>query len=335
MLSRWYPPGALHQWVFEFLRLYCQTPGEFMEFVRNLEQKRNGARSADHGLLQMGYVNKQQLLDYFLYVSGGVGVAVGNPLARIYDALIHWDVFSEIPLASSGMRADFQINFIVVQDYQRRGVLENIVKGPHSLFLKYRMATAAIVVEKDGQESIGSGSVVSHNGRTFVLTNRHVIDPQDKIAIKYVHLADQRHPPPDTSLIISKTDDLAAFATSVPEHFPSFSLGDAGHILQEVILLGFPKIPLTVKPHLTAHSGEINAIVETRTGERLYLISNYASPGSSGGPLIDYRGLLVGVVSDSLEAEYEKPHLLFQHSAAVTLDRVRQFVQNEVMVAMM
>ncbi|HTT46782.1 MAG TPA: serine protease, partial [Pseudolabrys sp.] len=262
---------------------------------------------------------------------GGGGVSVGNVLARIYDSLVYWDVFSEIPL-SGNLIFDFQINFLVVQNYQQRGILENIVKGPALIPARYNAAIAAIVIEKDKQESIGSGSVVSHNGKVFVLTNRHVVDPSEQIKICKVLLADKDYPPPSPSnLVISNNDDLAAFPISVPEDGPKFSLGDAAYVLQEVILLGFPKIPLTKRPHLTAHSGEINATIVTRNDEELYLISNYASPGSSGGPLIDYRGLIIGVVSDSLEAEYEEA--IFQHSAAVTLPRVRMFLESKVLSA--
>jgi hypothetical protein len=103
--------------------------------------------------------------------------------------------------------------------------------------------------------------------------------------------------------------------------------------------MGYPKIPFTLRPHLTIHSGEINVTIETRTGERLYLISNYASSGSSGGPLFDYRGMLVGVLVQRLEGEYdegdsaadkEAKRFLFQHSAAVTLERVRTFLDEKV-----
>lgn len=325
MQGRWYFPGLLHQNVFDFFRLHCRTAEEFEEFVRRLEQKIPSSAKAQSGLLKAGYVSKQQLLDYFFEVSGGLGVSVGNPLARIYDALIYWDVLSELPGASSGMRFDFQINFMVVQLYQEKEILENIIKGPGILVPRYYPATAAIIVEKDNQESIGSGAVTCHNGRTFILTNRHVVDPNEGIKIKEIFLADRSFPAPATGLVLSDKDDLAAFPISLPNGHPRFFLGDTSYSLQEVILLGFPKIPSTIKPHLTAHRGEINATIETRRNEQLYLVSNYASPGSSGGPLIDYRGLLIGIISDSLEGEYEGSGSMFQHSAAVTLDRVRQF----------
>lgn len=328
MRAKWYLPGPVHQHVFDFLRLHCQMSAQFEEFVLRTEEKQKSSNLMEPGLLKLGFVSKQQLLTYLSEVSGGAGISTGNQLARIYDALIYWDVFSEIPIGFSGMRFDFRINFDLVKYYQATRVLENIVKGPGILLSRYYPATAAIIVEKNNQESIGSGAVVSWNERTFVLTNKHVINPNEGIAIKSIFLAESEYQPPH-SVILSDADDLAAFPILLPDAHPRFFLGPESYTLQDVVLLGFPKIPLTIRPHFTAHSGEINATIDTRNGEMLYLISNYASPGSSGGPLIDYRGFLIGVVSDSLEAEYEESAMPFQHSAAVTRERVQAFLQEK------
>ena len=331
MRNRWYSPGSVHQIVFDFLRSYCQHPDLLVNFALRYREK-YPANNADSNVLRAGLVTKLQLTTYFGEISGGGGFAIGNELARIYDALVYWDVFTELPFSQPGLLYDFRINFLNVAYYKSRMVLENIVKGPGVLGWRYYPATAAIVIEKVGQEFIGSGSVVSHNGASFILTNKHVVDPKADIRIKHFYLGgNASSPPPPSGLILCENDDLAAFPISLPETHPRFFLGNESYVLQEVILFGYPKIPLTMRPHLTLHSGEINATIETRNGEQLYLISNYASPGSSGGPLIDYRGMLVGVVSDSLEAEYEGEHSLFQHSAAVTLDRVQKFIEGKVL----
>jgi S1-C subfamily serine protease len=330
MRTRWYAPGSVHQIVFDFLRLHCQHPDMLVNFVQQCAEKHPN-ESVDPNILRAGLITKLQLTTYFGEASGGVGFAVGNELARIYDALVYWDVFTEFPFSQRGLIYDFRINFMNVAYYEYRKVLENIVKGPGVLQWRYYPATAAIIVEKEDKELIGSGSIVSHNGQTFVLTNKHVLDPDAGIKFKHFFLADNLHEAPVSKIIKSESDDLAAFSISLPESHPKFFLGNESFVLQEVILFGFPKIPRTKRPHLTAHSGEINATIETWDGERLYLISNYASPGSSGGPLIDYRGLLVGVVSDRLEAEYDEEPSLFQHSAAVTLDRLQTFIEGRVL----
>jgi Trypsin-like peptidase domain len=330
MRSRWYAPGSVHQIVFNFLRDYCQHPDLLANFAQRYKEK-NRNDDVNPMALRAGLITKSQLVIYIGDTSGGGGFAVGNELARIFDALIYWDVFTEFPLSERGLMIDFRINFSNVAYYEERKVLENIVKGPGILHLRYYPATVAIIVDKKGLESIGSGSVVSHNGKTFLLTNRHVVDPSDGIAIKSVLLADEPRTGPFPQPILSETDDLAALPFSVPEMHPRFYLGHEAFPLQEVILFGYPKIPLSTRPHLTVHSGEINAKIQIRGDEELFLISNYASPGSSGGPLIDYRGLLIGVVSDSLEAHYEGDASIFQHSAAVSLDRVQQFIQSRVL----
>jgi S1-C subfamily serine protease len=330
MRNRWYAPGSVHQLVFEFLRSYCRHPEMLVNFGRHYSEK-HPTDKADPNILRAGLVTKLQLTSYFGESAGGLGFAVGNELARIYDALVYWDVFTEFPFSQRGLVYDFRVNFMNVDYYESRRVLENIVKGPGILHWRYYPATVAIIVDKRRQETIGSGSVVSHNGKTFVLTNKHVVDPSDDIIIKSFFLAAEEHAAPTSQLILAEGDDLAAFSLSLPESHPRFFLGHESFPLQEVILFGYPKIPLTMRPHLTVHSGEVNARIQIRDGEELYLISNYASPGSSGGPFIDYRGLLIGVVSDSLEAHYEGERSIFQHSAAVPLDRVQRFIESRVL----
>ncbi|MBX9777550.1 MAG: serine protease, partial [Xanthobacteraceae bacterium] len=206
MRNKWYAPGSLHQIVFDFLRLHCQSRDDLINFGRRLKEK-YPTNQLDPNMLGAGLVTKQQLLNLFLESCGGHGVGFGNPLARIYDALVYWDAFTEFPVSNS--RYDFQINFIVVQQLESKGVLENIVKGPGILPWRYYPATAAILVEKEGRELLGSGAVVSHNGRVFLLTNRHVVDPADKMRIKSIWLGDAQINLGDVKLVLSDTDDLA------------------------------------------------------------------------------------------------------------------------------
>jgi S1-C subfamily serine protease len=53
-----------------------------------------------------------------------------------------------------------------------------------------------------------------------------------------------------------------------------------------------------------AHMGQINGFSETVDGEQLTFISADVSPGSSGGPVINELGLVVGVITQSNEGEY-------------------------------
>ena len=90
--------------------------------------------------------------------------------------------------------------------------------------------------------------------------------------------------------------------------------------------LAYPSIPRTNSFQLTAHTGEINAQINTRDGRELFLISCYAAPGSSGGPVLDSRGLVLGVVTERLEGRYEGG--IFDHTAAVPYHRLLNFLEN-------
>jgi hypothetical protein len=198
---------------------------------------------------------------------------------------------------------------------------------------RYTPAIVAIVVNaRNGGESIGSGSIIDWRGKSLLLTNRHVVDPQS-VTIKEI-LSGGKTPIAQNNLhfCLSETDDLAV--AEIPERPKTshFVVGHQSHLLQEVLLFGYPNIPGTNNPLLTVHRGEINAHFHTRAGEQLCLISNYAAPGSSGGPLIDSKGALVGVLVERLEGRYGDPEDeigIFQHSAAVTLQRVYNFLNKE------
>ena len=86
-------------------------------------------------------------------------------------------------------------------------------------------------------------------------------------------------------------------------------------ILNRVLLLGYPPIPLTNRAALVANAGEVNAAVELYVQDQKrvhFLVSTMARGGFSGGPvLIAYNELneksgtaVLGVVTQSLVASH-------------------------------
>lgn len=75
-----------------------------------------------------------------------------------------------------------------------------------------------------------------------------------------------------------------------------------------VYTMGFPLIPLSRSPALVMQSGEVTApIFTTIPGQDIFLFSAVARPGNSGGPIISSSGRVVGIVSQELFAEAERP----------------------------
>jgi hypothetical protein len=170
-------------------------------------------------------------------------------------------------------------------------------------------------------------------GKLFVLTNRHILDPAEGCKLRHVYLGGDlgKELEIDPLPRMSDADDLAVLAAepkNLPKGLSFFRLSPGVSILEKVTTLAYPSIPRTNSYYLTAHSGELNARIKTRDGEFLNLISSFAAPGSSGGPVLDFRGLISAVVTQRLEGDYEGG--FFGHTAAVPHDRLLTFLQKEI-----
>ena len=160
----------------------------------------------------------------------------------------------------------------------------------YSLFMAragIRSASQALVAYKN-EGTFGSGVVVEHGGKKYVLTNLHVIGYADKatiifqlhdITIRYEHceVAD-----------IGKTD-LAAIALPADCEMISLPLY-AGEIEEDmsIVAAGFPE--LANKPSWQLTRGSIsNARLDVDSREHATRIIQHTAsidPGSSGGPLL-------------------------------------------------
>jgi S1-C subfamily serine protease len=318
-----YNSDPIHDALYRLLSEECQTADRFVDYCARRKLK-------DVGIRKLGWVSHQDMLELLLGKSPE-GVRTDNRLYRAYDALIESDVLTKISLGGRQLY-DLQINFMMVRVYSGLGCLENIIKGPVFTVTKYARSTVAIVVEKKKEEFAGTGSLMTNGHDFFVLTNRHNVDPDEGCKIRSVFLGGNT----GAELKISSsprlcaTDDLAVLPVlpaDLPHDVPLFRLSTGVSILQKVTALAYPNIPRTNNFYLTAHTGEINAQINTRDGRELFLISCYAAPGSSGGPILDSRGLILGVVSERLEGRYEDG--IFDHTAAVPYRRVLEFLGNK------
>jgi hypothetical protein len=115
--------------------------------------------------------------------------------------------------------------------------------------------------------------------------------------------------------------DVAVFATEGlhPEtpHVPLGShlddwLGPDALVMSEVLVLGYPPIPLTREPHLVAAHAEINALVTLALNSKVHFVVS-ATPrgGFSGGLALSEYDFALGVISSSLTKNHEAAELGF------------------------
>jgi len=169
-------------------------------------------------------------------------------------------------------------------------------RTPAELFKQLAPAVVTIAIEEaHGQEGGGTGLMIDRNGT--IVTNHHVIGAAKHVRIRF--MAGATFDNVDL-LADSPSDDLALLRVDPdkPSHGKKVDvepvpLGDSESVVvgQHVIAIGNP---LGLDHTLT------DGLVSSRRlyqGKRWIQISVPISPGSSGGPLFDMQGRVVGITT--------------------------------------
>ena len=151
--------------------------------------------------------------------------------------------------------------------------------------------TCLIVTFRNGKtDNLGSGLLVSADG--LVITNNHVIDKADNLAVR----CGERESAASVRKR-SKEPDLALLATSL-KRGESFVLNETynqGLIGRDVFVIGNP-----YGLEGTFSTGVISGLREI-DGVRYIQISAPISPGNSGGPVILRDGTVIGIAAMGLK----------------------------------
>lgn len=150
-----------------------------------------------------------------------------------------------------------------------------------------------------GDQSIGTGFLIFHEGKSKILTNYHVIENPARTRIFTV---DDKELFFDIVIKSDEKQDLALITlledqTDVP-HF-EFWIGIG--ILDEVLTIGYPPVASSRNSHPLYHVGEVNSEIEQYSDLALFLFSAKSNPGNSGSPVIGNDGRLLGIVTQILE----------------------------------
>lgn len=146
----------------------------------------------------------------------------------------------------------------------------------------------------DDLTSLGSGFIVDPRG--YVITNEHVVHRAKTVEV----IIKGREVLPATILSVDQDHDLALLKVDADRPLVALPLGHSAEVKrQEVVLaLGFP----FGEGSITTTSGRIVSI-RTEDANQLIVTDAVANPGNSGGPLLNEKGEVVGVISSLLLAE--------------------------------
>ncbi len=148
----------------------------------------------------------------------------------------------------------------------------------------------------------GTGMIISANG--FVLTNNHVISGSTSVSVT---LFGHSTASPATVVGTDPTDDIALLKISGASGLPTVSFGDSSlvQVGDEVVAignaLGLGGAPTVTQGIISAEGRSIQAgdtssgTVETLTN--MLQTDAAINPGSSGGPLVDTAGQVIGMTT--------------------------------------
>lgn len=181
------------------------------------------------------------------------------------------------------------------------------------LYRDYSAAMAYVEVQ-DNDYNIGIGSAF-HIGDGIFITARHVVcdkkilKMETKNEIVELVSAPLYHPDPDIDIAIIVTANTDLLHIELGGHLDDWI--DDGLILSKVLVMGYPPIPLSIEPVLISTVAEINGIVDTYIGSRhpQFILSATARGGFSGGVAILNDGSALGVITESLVADYKPEEL--------------------------
>ncbi len=186
------------------------------------------------------------------------------------------------------------------QAHRRARIVDYVVFGINYLLEDIRNSVPAINIRRPDQDiNCGTGSLISVVDGFMLLTNRHIVENNEIVSIQAGSLTyDVLNDP-----ILCETDDLALVPVNRPNGTSVLSMTPDLPILSSVISIGYPRIPTAAAQYALAHRGEINGAITDRNGREFITISNLVSPGNSGGPILNEKGEIVGVVTQSAFGE--------------------------------
>jgi putative serine protease PepD len=155
----------------------------------------------------------------------------------------------------------------------------------------YRQVLPSVVLIATSKGSLGSGVIVTDTG--IVLTANHVVSGGGSISILF---ADGTKAAATVAAANPKIDIATLIPQKLPEVVVPATLGGGVAVGSDVVAIGNP-LGLRASTTTGIISG-LNRTTKTKAGELSGLIQFDAAvnPGSSGGPLLNSQGLVVGVV---------------------------------------
>jgi hypothetical protein len=158
-----------------------------------------------------------------------------------------------------------------------------------------RVSRSVVIIQgkTDSGDVVGSGFIASSDGR--IVTNLHVVRDMKSATLQ---LSNRETYKLVSVLAIDEMRDLAVIEVSA-HNLPALEMGesDRSNVGEPVVIVGSP---LGLEGTVTA--GILSSIRTISDGLTVLQTDAAVNPGSSGGPLVNGRGQVIGVISFKLRS---------------------------------
>lgn len=243
-------------------------------------------------------------------------------LDTVFEELAKYQIFKK-PGSIFGGEQIYTLNYDnIPQEFINNDLIINIIMGWQFTVNRYSKSVVKIEHISGGNTSIGTGFLFENQFK--IVTNAHCVENADTINLYDLN---------DNIIPIKKISkspkyDLAIIDLEQELHADPITPSSSIEMLEEVVTIGYPSIPLTKSAYQVIHKGEINSMVEDYFGQDYIVFSAKTSSGNSGSPMINQAGQVLGVVAcDLFEKEefYEKGKLPYY--GAVPIEHLKTIEQ--------
>ena len=179
-------------------------------------------------------------------------------------------------------------------------------------------------------EETGSGMIIELSGKTYVLTNHHIVAGVDREAVQ-VHLADRRVLKPQ-KIVTAADFDVALLEISAENLVPA-RIGDSDtvEVPDEILTFGSP----------FGLSGSASAGIISAKGRRkipqgdqsvpiqqFFQTDASVNPGNSGGPMVNLDGEVIGIITAIASSSGHNEGVAFAIPINSVMRAARQLAQS-------
>ena len=163
--------------------------------------------------------------------------------------------------------------------------------NPPALIQRISPSVLVLLTYDEKGETLGQGSGFFINERGNIITNRHVLDGAIRAEVKTV---EGRTYGIDKILATDEEGDLALCSIKIPFRAvrPLKIASIISQVGERVIVIGSP-----LRLEQTVTDGIVSAIREIPNLGKILQITAPLSPGSSGSPVVNLRGEVIGIAS--------------------------------------